>query len=166
MKDSRSFWKKNGFFIILMSSLVLISVSLFMYTFLKNRSPQQMISNPNTPVQEEENQDAVITMFEGKYNNITQNINFNWSYTSNQSAIESVKLFLEDRELLDVTSYSSQSLSREMYGIPTGNNTFTLVITDEEGKQIKKSTNVFVNYVTYIHQDIKTKQNSMEITNR
>lgn len=164
LKDSRSFWKKNGFFIILMNSLVLISVSLFLYTFLKNRSPQQMISNPNTPVQEEENQDAVITMFEGKYNNITQNINFSWSYTSNQSAIESVKLFLENRELLDVTSYSSQSLSREMYGIPTGNNTFTLVITDEEGKQIKKSTNVFVNYVTYIHQDIKTKQNSMEIT--
>lgn len=161
MKDSRSFWKRNGFFIILFGSLILISVSLFIYSFLKNYSPQ-IVQNPNTPVQEEK--DVVITQFEGKYNNITQNINFNWSYNSNQSIIESVKLYLNDTELLDVTSYSSQSLSREMYGIPTGNNTFTLVITKEDGKQVKKKTNVFVNYVTYMHQDIKTKQNSMEIT--
>ncbi len=123
-----------------------------------------MISNPNTPVQEEENQDAVITMFEGKYNNITQNINLAGVIRAISLQLKVLNYFLENRELLDVTSYSSQSLSRDVYGIPTGNNTFTLVITDEEGKQIKKSTNVFVNYVTYIHQDIKTKQNSMEIT--
>lgn len=166
MKDSRSFWKKHGFFILLLSVLLLISSSLFIYSYVRHRAS----SSPFQTDQKEEPSDkdmtdgkAEIKEFEGKYNRTTQQVDFSWSYQANGTKISSVKLFLQEDELIDVTGYSSWSLSREMYGIPTGTNEFALQITQENGEQITKTVRVFVNYVTYMEQSVKAKSNSMEI---
>lgn len=166
MKDSRSFWKKNGFFVLLLSVLLLISTSLFIYSYVQHRNSQPLsqTEQKREPADEElTNGKAEIREFEGKYNRTTQQVDFSWSYQANGAKISSVKLFLEENELMDVTGYSSWSLSREMYGIPTGTNEFVLRITQENGEQAVKSVQVFVNYVTYMEQSVKAKSDSMEI---
>lgn len=166
MKDTRTFWKKNGLFLLILTSLVVISLSLFLYTFITHREkePPQLPVEDAPQTSEEISEDAAITSFEGSYSKTTQQIDFGWSYEKGKADIQSVKLYLGDRELMNVTSYTTYSLPRELYDIPTGHNNFRLVITQENGNTVEKSTKVFVNYVTYMEQEVKAKNNSMEIS--
>lgn len=117
------------------------------------------------PTQEEPTQeDARITEFLGTYNRMDDQIHFHWSYTVGKEEIESVHLYHMADNAIDVSSYSSWTLPRDSYGLTTGDNDFTLVITQSNGKEIKKQIKVFVKYVVNLDQEVKQEDGRTRVT--
>ena len=164
MDKEKGFIRRNKFFVLLLSVLLLIILSLTIYILT-----QKLVEKNNTPIdvptQEEPTQeDAMITEFLGTYNRMDDQIHFHWSYSAGKTEIESVHLYHSKDNPIDVSSYSSWTLPRDSYGLTTGDNDFTLIITQANGKEIKKTINVFVKYVVRFDQQVKQEEGRTRVT--
>lgn len=164
MKKTNSFLKQNKVFVLLLVLLLFITASLSVYTLMKDtlnntQKPDTSSDNPKLPVSE----NAEIEDFYGNYDRTSKQIVFQWDVKANKSTIVNVRLFYDEMELLNVTPYSSYDLPRENYGIHTGNNKFTLEVEQSNGKKIKKTITIFVDYVVSMEQSVKHKDNQTEI---
>lgn len=162
-KNKQGFFKKNICFVLLLMILSIISISLFAYIIYNrwNTSYDQGLNE----IQQETNKEHVeIVHFEGNYDRSSQMIKLRWSYVRNQATVKRVKIYLGSQELVTVTSYRSYEFSREQYGIPTGDNTFTLSIEQSDGTIIKQECNVFVDYVLSATQSVIDSQGLSKVT--
>lgn len=163
MGKLKKFLKKNSGFVLLLLLLLCITSSLGVYTVLKNRdvsTPEITLPQEKEPVSE----NAEIRDFTGTYNRASGQILFRWEITQNNAEISNIHLYHNDNDLLNVTSYSSYDLPREGYAIPTGDNSFTLKLTQEDGKVIEKKITVFVDYVVTMEQVVTQAVNKTKIT--
>ena len=165
MEEKQSFFKRNKMFILIMSILLCIIISLLIYIFMDkleeiNNRPVDVPVDTQNPTQA----DAKIIEFDANYNRSSDSVIFDWNYQSGSNEIEKVSLYQGDVFLTDVTSYRNWILSRENYGLTTGMNDFTLVITQKNGKKIKQSTQVFVKYVVKLNQTIEQKEGKTRLT--
>ena len=153
MKDNKQgFIHKNKMFVFIMSILITSIISLVVYIVVVNVKDNQ--NNPiNQPVHDEPQQeesnssDTKIQEFRGSYNRATDQITFNWKLQAGNKGIDSVELKYNGSNLMDVSSYRQCYISREGYNIPTGNNEFTLVVHQKDGKVIEQKVKVFIKYV-------------------
>lgn len=154
------------FFIFLLCLLLIISLSLFGYTYVQSF----IITSTPKSTKEETKQttinktDVAITGFEGNYSRSTQMIKLEWSYQKNQADIKRIKIYLDSQELVTVTSYTSYELSREQYGIPTGDNVFTLSIEQSDGTIVEQDCTIFVDYVLSAEQSVEDSQGLSKVT--
>lgn len=114
--------------------------------------------------QQTEKEHVDIYYFEGNYNRTSQMVTLRWSYVRNQANIQKVKIYLGSQELVTVTSYRSYEFSREQYGIPTGENIFTLYIEQEDGTIVKQDCTVFVDYVLSTSQTVEDSPGLSKVT--
>lgn len=165
MKRSNEFLKKNKAFVLLLLVLLFITASLSTYIVMKDtmNNSQNPETKPNEP-DDEISENAEISDFYGNYDRTSRQIVFRWDVEANKATISNVRLYYDENELLNVTPYSSYDLPSENYGIRTGDNEFTLEVEQSNGKKIKKTITVFVDYVVSMEQSVKQKENQTEIT--
>lgn len=167
MKNAKTYLKKNGFFIFLLTFIVLIIIALSLYMFV-NANTDTPIENGNiteNPVEEkEEPKTAEITSLETEYNKTLRYINVSWTYEEHESDVVSTYLYVNDTLVDNVSSYSSYQIAKDAYHYPTGNNTVKLVLNLANGETVEKTSTVFVNYVVDTEQSVKQENNSTILT--
>lgn len=167
MKNAKTFLKKNGFFVFLLTVIMFIIIALGVYIYINNYAEESTPSKePGKTVNtaEDEKKKAEIKNFEGEYNQITRNIRISWTCAANDDKINKTILYLNDNYIDDVSSFSYYDLSKDTYGYPTGDNEIKLVMTLENGKTVEKKINVFVNYLISATQSVKQTNSSMQVT--
>lgn len=162
----KTFLKKNGFFVFLLTVILLIIISLSVYIFVKNRPEAEIPVEHNKPSDKPTTQikETKITNLEGEYTQSTGNMKINWSYTQEGSKVKDAELYLNDGYIDTVTAFSYYDLSKSAYGYPTGNNIVKLVLNLEDGKKVEKTTTVFVDYLISMKQNVKQTSNSTKIS--
>lgn len=162
----KTFLKKNGFFVFLLTVILLIILSLSVYIFVNSRPAKEVPVEQNKPANEEtpKTKETKITELEGEYTQSTGNMKITWRYTEEGSKVKSAELYLNDGYIDTVTSFSYYDLSKSAYGYPTGNNVVKLVLNLEDGKKVEKKVTVFVNYLISVKQYVKQTPNSTKIS--
>lgn len=159
MQSSKNFLRKHGFFIFLLVVLLSISGGLGIYTYTKSLSSKKDTPAETKPDPGNEGTTtkvAEVNSFEGRYDALKNQVNLNWSYTSNSSKVTSVKLYYKDyNDPINVTSYRQYDISVDLYALHTGENEFKLQLVLSDGSTIEATTKVFVNYVLRMKQDIR-----------
>lgn len=162
----KTYLKKNGFFVFLLTVILFIIIALSVYIFVNMRNDEQAAAEPAqpTPTQTTTKEKAEITQFEGEYNKNLKYINVSWSYEKNASTISSVSLYINDIFVDNVQSYSSYQISKDVFHYPTGDNELRLVLNLSDGSTVETKTDVFVNYVVSMEQRVKQVENATEVT--
>lgn len=166
MKNAKTYMKKNGFFIFLLTFIVLIIIALSLYMFVNAKdAPVDDDNITETPVeQNEESKTAEITSLETEYNKTLRYINVSWAYEEHESDVVSAYLYVNDTLVDTVSSYSSYQIAKDAYHYPTGNNTVKLVLNLANGDTVEGTSTVFVNYVVDMEQSVKQDDNSTILT--
>lgn len=162
------FIKEYRFFTFFFCSFSCIAIGLFGYGLYDRLKPDEKLPavieeaiEPNKVYE-----DTHISEFGGYFNRSSGEIAFNWNYVVGKSGIESVKLYHEEKELMNVTSYRTYNVNRNTYHIPTGDNEFYLRIKQKDGKIVEKSISVFVNLVVDLEQIVTEKNDKTYVTLR
>lgn len=165
MKNIKTYLKKNGFFVFLLTVILLIIIALSVYIFV-NTQAQQEPAKPavTTPDPVPAKTTAEITQFEGEYRKDLKYIDVSWSYEKHNSSISSVGLYINDTYVDNVLDYSSYQISKDAFNYPTGENVLKLILNLSNGKTVEKTTKVFVNYVVSMEQSVKQVGNATEVT--
>ena len=165
MKNIKTYLKKNGFFVFLLTVILLIIIALSVYIFV-NTQEQREPAKPavTTPAPEPAKKTAEITQFEGEYRKDLKYIDVSWSYEKHNSSINGVGLYINDTYVDNVLDYSSYQISKDAFHYPTGENVLKLVLNLSNGKTVEKTTKVFVNYVVSMEQQVKQAGNATEVT--
>lgn len=158
---------KNKFFVSLLSIAMIVILSLGVYIIQDKNTSNIPVDPPSViPGKDDSDKEAVIKSLSANYNSsaIGNSISINWSISKNASIIEEIKLYLNDNEPLDVTSFSSYSFTQSVYNFPTGDNKIKLEVILEDGKSITKETTVYVDYIISVRQEVVLKGASLDIT--
>ncbi len=166
MKNAKAYMKKNGFFIFLLTVIILIIAALSVYMFVNAKdAPIEDDNITETPAEERKDpKKAEISSLEAEYNKSLRYINVSWSYEEHESDVTSAQLYVNDILVDNVTSYSSYQIAKDAYHYPTGNNTIKLVLNLADGETIEKTAIVFVNYIVNMEQSVKQDDNSTILT--
>ena len=152
----KGFIQRNKMFVLIMSLLSIIILSLVFYMAFSDYK-----TTMNTPIEDTDEEvvlssdGVVITDFSGRYSRNDDSISFSWNYKTNKASVESIQLYYGNQFLVDVTSYRTWTLPREGFGISTGANTFKLVITQEDGKVVEKTCIVNIKKVVKLQQSVE-----------
>lgn len=163
----KRFIVKNKFFVILLSIAMIVILSLGVYIVQDRGNSRVPVDPPSvTPGEDDKDKEAIIKSLSADYNSsaIDNSISINWSISKNSSVIEKIKLYLNDNDPLDVTSFSSYSFTQGVYNFPTGDNKIKLEIILEDGESITKETTVYVDYIISLKQEVTIKGASLNIT--
>lgn len=165
MKNIKTYLKKNGFFVFLLTVILLIIIALSVYIFV-NTQAQQEPAKPavTTPDPAPAKTTAEITQFEGEYRKDLRYIDVSWSYEKHTSTISSVELYINNTYVDNVSDYSSYQISKDAYNYATGENVLRLILNLSNGKTVEKTTKVFVNYVVSMEQRVKQLDHATQIT--
>lgn len=167
MKNIKAFLKKNGFFVFLLSVMLIIIIALGIYIYISNRAVKTPAPAKPAVIQKKpkkEKKAAEITSFEGEYNQSNKSIKVGWTYEQNDDRVNKVTLYLNGNYIDDVSSFSYYDFPKDTYGYPTGTNVVKLVLSLDNGKTVEKSIHVFVNYLLGATQSVKQTDNSTQIT--
>lgn len=164
MKNIKIYLKKNGFFVFLLTVILLIIIALSVYIFV-NTQAQQEPAKPavTTPDPAPAKTTAEITQFEGEYRKDLRYIDVSWSYEKHTSTISSVELYINNTYVDNVSDYSSYQISKDAYNYATGENVLRLILNLSNGKTVEKTTKVFVNYVVSMEQRVKQLDHATQI---
>lgn len=158
----KEFLKKNRFFVIIVIIFIALIIGLLTYTFFikgqKNTTP--------APNNEEivTNEEAVISSFKGEFDTKKQQCNFSWTYRLNGQKANTITLWNKDSQLVDVSNYNSYSLPQSVFGLVSGENTFTLKLLLEDGNTVSSDVVVFIPIINSVKQDILTNDNNLSIS--
>lgn len=139
MKNIKTYLKKNGFFVFLLTVILLIIIALSVYIFV-NTQAQQEPAKPavTTPDPAPAKTTAEITQFEGEYRKDLRYIDVSWSYEKHTSTISSVELYINNTYVDNVSDYSSYQISKDAYNYATGENVLRLILNLSNGKTVEK----------------------------
>ena len=145
MKNIKTYLKKNGFFVFLLTVILLIIIALSVYIFVNTQAQQEPVK-------------PVVTTPDLRYIDVT------WSYEKHSSTINSVELYINNTYVDNVSDYSSYQISKDAYNYATGENVLRLILNLSNGKTVEKKTKVFVNYVISMEQSVRQVGNATEVT--
>lgn len=162
--------KKNGFFVLLCVTFLLISLSLLGYKLYREWSIQEpAIQQPEKPITTPvDDSNAEFTSFSGEYDHNSQQAKLRWTLNSGKHSVERIRLYLVkqagtenevEEMLIDVTNYSSYDLSQSLYGLMTGTNTFRIKALLEDGTTVESTTAVELPKILSISQSEEMKSN-------
>lgn len=166
MKNIKTFFKQNGFFVFLLSVVLFIIIALGIYKYITKKSDTTTSSKDDVVEQVETvtKKNAEITFLDGEYNQRTQTMRVNWNISQNNEEIYKVALYLNNNYIDDVRSFSYYDLLMGSYRYPTGTNELKLIMTTNDGKVIEKKTKVFVDYLISAVQSEKQANDSTLVT--
>ena len=161
----KEFIQKNKMFVLIMSILSIIILSLVMYIYFSDyqTSTKQPIDVPQEPAPEKV-EDVQIKEFVGRYSRATDQLTFRWDYKEETYPVESIYLYYNDQFISDVTSYKTWTIPREGFAFTTGANVFRLSITQSDGKVIEKETTVYIKKVVNLNQTVEYKDNKIIVS--
>ena len=97
MKNIKTYLKKNGFFVFLLTVILLIIIALSVYIFVNTQAQQEPVKPVvTTPEPAPAKTTAEITQFEGEYRKDLRYIDVTWSYEKHSSTINSVELYINN----------------------------------------------------------------------
>ena len=136
MKNIKTYLKKNGFFVFLLTVILLIIIALSVYIFVNTQAQQEPVK-------------PVVTTPEP---------------APAKTTINSVELYINNTYVDNVSDYSSYQISKDAYNYATGENVLRLILNLSNGKTVEKKTKVFVNYVISMEQSVRQVGNATEVT--
>lgn len=165
----KKFIKHNGFFVFILITLIAITsgLGIYMYVQKEMNKPDDNITNSDKPPQKEPEPDktAEVKNFDGSYNGDSKLIQLSWSIAENASKVKQVRLVYNTAgDSINVTQFSSYELPIDAYGLPTGNNTFTLRLIMDNDDTIEETVHVKIDYVLSVQQSIEQGDQSTKVT--
>ena len=139
MKNIKTYLKKNGFFVFLLTVILLIIIALSVYIFVNTQAQQEPVKPVvTTPEPAPAKTTAEITQFEGEYRKDLRYIDVTWSYEKHSSTINSVELYINNTYVDNVSDYSGYQISKDAYNYATGENVLRLILNLSNGKTVEK----------------------------
>lgn len=147
MDKLRNYVKRNVVFVSLLSIISLITCGLGLLYLWDNQGPSTMFPSANNGEDNKEKKHTYISNFSGGFSN-DSSINLNWQISEyEKEKVRSIELFHEDVLIANVNNLKAYSLPLDVYGYPTGMNNFTLKISLENDKEIKKTIGVKIDEI-------------------
>lgn len=163
MNKLQLFIRKNLVFLLLLNILIIVIVFFTYQMLIENSSkhdvkPPVIDMNPNIDVEEPK-----ITWLSGDYRRNDQ-ILIMWATNIAVDQIKSINLFYGNQQLGgEMKHLTSYMLDEKLYQFPTGKNTFELVVTLINGKQLKEVVEVEISPVVNIQMETETKDQTFYV---
>lgn len=108
---------------------------------------------------------AEITNFEGYYDVSKKLVRLDWDYEEHASKITQVRLlYSKAGDSINVAQFSSYDLPIDAFGLPTGNNAFTLRLILDNEEVIEETVYVKINYVLSVEQRVEQGDHRTRVT--